>query len=217
LLGTRPSDLAKVFEKTKTRFADKTVRDEERSRLLDVLALFPAQARDHIIPVLWESAPSAFSTAHMTAFASGGPEPMLKALQSRAKNDVVAAAYYGVRGDARGKAVLQAAAGKLDVSKGVVAEPVVAALGLAGLGDDKAIQKVQTTLRDAALCALDGNDLAAARRATLSVERIFQLKGSGERVQLAWLETDLQMHCAERGAHVESAEDVFSLLESLRF
>lgn len=214
-VGARPDEIASMLESVKTRFTDKVTTDEQRARLLDVIAFFPKHANEKVTLALWRTAPTAFATDHLTVFATYGCEPLAAELRERAKGDVLAAAYFGVRGDDCGKKTLQTAFRKLDLAQGVIAEPALAALGLAGLGEDKPLQRLQVMLRDAALAALDAGRVDDAKRAALSAELIGKLARAPGKAELGWLSASLDWHCSTRGAELANADEVFKVIEGL--
>lgn len=211
----RPSDVPALLEKVKARFADKLTTDEQETRMLDVISFFPDLANKYAIPALWESSAERFQTDHLMTFAAKGPAGMQKELTSRARKDVFAAAWLAARGDDVGRKTLMAAVKKLDVEAGCVVEPAIAAIGLASLGDGKALACVGTSLRDASLAALDRGELECAREIALTAEFVSKLGRSGKAAELGWCASRVASHCQERAADVASADQVFELLESL--
>jgi hypothetical protein len=215
-IGARPAEIGPMLASVHARFVDPATTDEQRTRLLDLVVYFPKQANDRIVPELWKVAPAAFTTDQLTALAQYGPEPMTAELRNRAKREVLAAAYFGVRGDNCGEATLKATFRKLDVAHGVIAEPALGALGLAGLGNDKPLLGLQGALRDAAIAALDAGRLDAAKSAVLSAQWIDKLAHAPEKAELGWLADSLEWFALSRGAQLASADDVFKLIEELK-
>jgi hypothetical protein len=177
----------------KARFADKSANDAERTRLLDVVAAFPQKANAGLTLALWQSAPSAFHTEHLTVFASGGPEALSAELEKRAKSEVLAAAYFGVRGNDCGRKTLQAAARRGSTwTKGDVIEPALGALGMAGLGDSKPFREdAERRCATPRSSASTRTSSSRPRSFALLAEFFGKVAANGSRAELGWLGENL--------------------------
>ncbi len=198
------------------KFVASTTTEDQRVRMLNLLAWNNSEASLSCANDLLEAKPAAFSEKHILAFAQRGSEPCMDAVAKLAKKgQVVPAAFLALRGDEVGKKTLAKAARPANLAGEQVSEALLAAIALRELGDEKSLAKLQKVVHASVLKKLDAGEIDAAREIALRAQHASAVLEAGKNALLSGYSKAANDWCAQNLENVAAADDVFHLIEKL--
>lgn len=193
-----------------------------RRRLLGILTRDPTGASDSILGAALDGDPATFDGELLVALCERGV-PGARALAERkiespppiAHDLALAAAWFALRGDDRGRQLLgrALASGRL-----IGSQPIAffaAALALEHIGDERAWQRLYDVTREVIESELASGRVTTARQLALILEWFDAARGREEPPPLAHLDYRLTRYWREHGDRLPDAESIRALLERL--
>ena len=152
----------------------------------------------------------------LMAFAEAGSHRFWERVVEMNKSEpaVLPAAMLTLHGKKADTAVFEKAVAQ-PIAPERLTETWVAALALHKLGQPEHLENTRAQLHDAALGALDEGDVELAAQLALSGEFLQDACSSYKAARLSFLDTRRAWHCRERAEEIQSADDVFALVEHL--
>lgn len=202
-----PEALAAVAPRLEERFVD--AREGQRELMLEILAWSPGHVSTATGEKLYRAVPAAFREDHLLVFAPRSAT-FARALEELARKGAVRpAAYFARKGDEKARATLVEAARSRGLGLESMADQLVAARVLAELGEPRYLPSVHERVLAAVVDALDGGDLATARRMALQAEFL------AKEHDLGTLGRRMETYVAQRSKEVASADEIFALIERI--
>ncbi len=193
-----------------------TSDEDVRGVVLDLCARERSRRALDLVRDFWSQDPAAFGIEHMVAFAESGMyefELELAAvledgLALPGQSRVLAAAFFALRGDDRGRAILEAGARSNEMSRDYLPLSFVAAAMLEELGEKGAWKGALEGLRPALefLIGAGRNDMA--RHMVVSAEVFAQLRVEPGFPRLSDLAPWIQQRVGERMGELKEPEQI---------
>lgn len=224
LAGARPDAIVALLPRVEERFLAEDAAATQRAFLVELLARAEADAVLEAGEELYAARPDAFGEGSLVTFASRGSEAFTDDLEELAREGrVLPCAFFATRGEygaserlvraARKHLLREARSRSLDA--GSVRDRFVAAETLAALGEEEPLAALRERVHRAVLSALDGGRLDEARGMALHAEFFARGYEYGRAKGLGALGGQVRRHVATRSREVETADEVFELIEAV--
>ncbi len=191
--------------------------DAEARLVFDVLLETRSRSAGAIAEAIFAEAPRRFDGATLLAFCEMGSKELVAPLSKAVKageGGVPAAAYLAIRGDKAGKRTLKKALALREVTLANAADILIAGIGMHHLGDGAALERARMLVHDAAIEALDGEELDIARSLAVTASVCRSIEERSQAV-LSWIGATCEETEAKALLHgkLETADEIFALLQ----
>lgn len=174
-----------------------------------------------VVPVaeaMYEAAPERFCCGSLLGFCELGSESLVKPLTQQVKKGkagVPAAAFVAVQGDKTAKRLLKKARDAKTIDASNALDVLIAAHALEALGDDGCLRATQVRVHEAAMDALDTDDLDDARALAVAAAIVDRATRTRNTIySLVALRYHNQLESLKAHDELVQADDIFELIES---